>query len=143
METKIRGATKDDLGFILATLPRSLRYGSTFWETTDNSRFHKNTFELVRQIALNPSISLRILCDEQEPAVILSYAILSLGEANRALVYAYTKPPFRKQGFIKLLVADAHITQVAYSTVKLMSTLKRNKLELNPWIITDILKGDT
>lgn len=109
-----------DKNFILATWLRGLYYGEPWYQQIPKEVFMTSYHAHLESLMSRPDTYIRIACLEDEPDVILGYAVFIETGDTVALSWVFVKSPFRKIGIAKGLLpinisAVTHLTRVGAS----------------------------
>ena len=137
---KVRLAESGDVNFILKTWLRESRRATP--RAMPDSLFYNEFTKIIHLII--PKSEARILCAADDPQYIVAFAIgttyLDIG--TTVLHFCYTRPPFRRLGFIKEMMFElgykpgyeivaTHWSEIAYK-------LLRDDLIYNPYILYSV-----
>lgn len=119
---EIRAATLDDRPLIFATWLRSYRHGSQTPRRVPDAIYFARHHELIEEL-LDLS-DVRIAHPPGEPEVILGWSVVELLEPDAegepapvAVHYVYVKPPFRRAGVARALLAHVDRLESSGSAV--------------------------
>ena len=123
----VRSYRDTDKNFILATWLRGLYYGDLFYGNIPKTIFMENYHKILEAFLQRNSQSIRVACLEEDPEVILGYAVvrpLQIGEADiNVLDWIFVKTAWRGIGISKMMVpsklnACTHLTKIGASMIK-------------------------
>lgn len=122
MKPIIRSANQDDIPFIYSTWLNSMRYDSAIGKQCRNSIFFDEYKQVIDRILKNENTTVKILSIENEPNVIISYAVLDLS-ATPTIHFCYTRDPWKRMGMVGRLIVEIR------SSPNLVITHKTHSLE--------------
>lgn len=124
---KTRIGLLTDEALIKATMLKGLYYGCDFFRQMEQDRFFEAYSPLVDELLRNKNII--VACLEEDPDVILGYAIVS----QPVLHYVYVKEVWRGQGIVRKMLQDLKITKVSHLT-KIGNKIRiAKKLQFDPF----------
>lgn len=129
----IRDATPGDKNFIYASWLRGLYYGDSWFKEIPKSIFMEAYHAVLESILENPATQVKVACLQDDPEVILGYAVL--GIEGRRVHWVFVKKAWRTIGIAKKLVPEkvditTHLTRVGLSLMK-----KRPNMIFNPFAL--------
>lgn len=130
---QIRPVEEGDINFIYATWLRALYYGgSPFYKAIDKKAFFYNYEGVIARILLKTAVKASVACLQDEPGVILGYAVT---EPDKALAhFVFVKDAWRKQSIAKLLIPGE--LKVCTHLTDLGDRLRKKKgMEFDPFKI--------
>jgi GNAT superfamily N-acetyltransferase len=133
MKLRLREMSSSDFSFIMATWLRGLYYDSGFYSEIDKAVFFDNYAAIAKAILEKSQCRPRIAVLEDDPNVILGYAILEEAPSGDIVHYVYVKSVFRKAGIAKQLlhrkvIACTHLTELGNSI------RKQKNISFNPFL---------
>jgi hypothetical protein len=129
----IRDLHPGDINFLLATWLRGLYYGDTWFSIIPKDIFMKSYHHIATGILAHPTTVIKIACLNDDPEVILGYAVLT--EDETVLHWVFVKKAWRTIGICKSLVPStvATVTHLTKTGIGMLS--KRKGIVFNPFII--------
>lgn len=114
---EIRGLVPDDINFVISTWIRGQRFGSEYFKAMDPEAYYASHKQFITSILSSPCCSIRVACDLEDKDLIYSYVVVWLNDDDvHNLVWAWSRPSFRKQGFINKLLYGLTIGYVGSLT---------------------------
>lgn len=131
MQIKLRVYRPSDKAFLYSTFLRGVYYGSEFYSLIEKESFFKHYEHVLDGLVKRPSTMVSIACLEDEPDVILGYAIYSTSAP--VLHWVFVKDNFRKQGVAKQLLHDVKINVTTHLTTVGNSIRLKRKWIFDPF----------
>lgn len=125
----IRPGNADDKNFIYATWLRSLYYGSQMRKIEQGAFF--KAYPAVLDLLLKKPATVLVACLNEDPNVILGYAILE----PEVLHWVYVKEAWRKQGIAKSLIGSSVLNSRTHDTDMVDKIKIIKDLTYNPFLI--------
>jgi hypothetical protein len=98
----IRDYKESDKNFILATFLRGLYYGDSWFSSIPKDIFMDSYGRVANRLVSDPRVSIKLAVLREDPDVILGYSLVS--KDQQAIIWAYTKSAWRKQGIARSLI---------------------------------------
>jgi len=126
----IRSMVEEDRNFIFASWLRGLYYGDSWLSEVPKAIFMAHYHKVIDFILAKPATIVKIACLQEDPSVILGYAVMS----DVAIHWVFVKKNWRKIGIAKDLT-PSNLTTATHSTKVGMSIMKRKNWVYNPFAI--------
>jgi hypothetical protein len=123
----VREYKAEDKNFILATFLRGLYYGNEFYSMIPKDAFMTN-YKSVAEALVNTK-TIKVVCLEDSPDVILGYAIIT----NETAHWCFVKSAWRKQGIMKALFPVIPKFSTHFTIVGLL-LMKKHNITFNPFL---------
>ncbi len=131
--TTLRPYQATDKPFIFATMLKGLYYGCSFYNKIDQAAFFQGYSEVLKHLLYKPGISIVISCLEDDPDVIVGYAIY---EHNKSVLhYCFVKAAFRSNGIARSMLKDININTCTHMTDMAQSIKVKRDWSFNPFMI--------
>jgi len=103
----IRAGSSVDLPFIMDSWQKGYRYGSSFGRSgMMNSVFYIGHRRVIE--SLLPESLILVAALEEDPSIIVGYAVIGAHDASPILHWCHVKEPFRRRGIASLLFGAAN-----------------------------------
>lgn len=121
-----------DRNFVLATWIRGAKHGSDFFKRMDPKAYFRHYNVFLSNLVDSPDTSITIACLQEDPSVILGYAVTR--NSGQSVDWVYVKNQWRKVGIAKSLLSHSfsevsHLTDVAEKILR-----KVPNVVFNPFI---------
>lgn len=112
-----------DKNFVLSTALRGLYYGEPWYQQIPKDIFMTKYHAYLERLIARKDTYIRVACLQDEPDVILGYAIFGEAEDMVKLHYVFVKSPFRRIGIARSLLpinisSVTHLTRVGASLLR-------------------------
>ncbi len=128
-----RAYREGDRAFILATWLRGLYHGDSWFSKVPRDIFMQAYHAGLERLLSLPTTFIRLAVLEDEPDVVLGYAVFTAVDDSIVLHWVYTKKPFRQAGIARSLVPSgiAFVTHLTKDGARLLHTIPGARF--NPW----------
>lgn len=129
----IRQAVQDDYNFLIATMLRGLFYGDSWFSLIPKNIFMSCYHGVIDRLLTSPAATINVACLQEDPSVILGYAIQRKVGDKVALDFVFVKKIWRGIGIAKSLVNPD--TSIVTHLTKAGLAAKPKHWDFNPFAL--------